>query len=304
MLYSLIIPVYNEKNILDELINRTLSVLESQSCDWEILMVDDGSNDESVLILREYEKKIKNFHLIELIHNYGQTVALRAGIEASKGDIIICMDGDLQHSPEDIPGFIKYIADGYDLVSGYKDASSRQGQSSIFAHLMIKLASKVDLRYFGATMKAFRREIINTSVLVGNAHRYLGVFLAQNAQRIKEVPLNIQQRKHGKSKYKSFKFYSVLIDVLSLFFISKKIHTLSITFKIIGFTITFCTFLTDIVLYILDIFTKFNIREIFLTEFIMINFFLVIGILIFLFGILFELNLHSTNITAYIVRKR
>jgi len=304
MLYSIIIPVYNEIEVLDELISRVIKVFETQNCNWEVVIVDDGSDDGSVPVLRNYEAAFNNLVLVELIRNYGQTIALRAGIETAKGDVIICMDGDLQHKPEEIPQFIKYINDNYDLVSGYKDNQSRQKISSKIAHFIIRKITGVNLKYFGATIKAFRREVLNTRVMTGNAHRYMGVFLARNAKNIMEIPLSIEQRNCGESKYKHGKKYSVLIELLSLKLISNEISRSSKTYKKIGFFLVFFSLFADVTLVMLDLFADINIKETFIVEFILINFLLMFGLLFFLFGILFELNSQATNTAPYIVRRK
>lgn len=304
MFFSIIIPVYNELCSLNELILRTITVLNSQTCKWELIVIDDGSKDKSASLLIDYESKINNFCFTELQHHYGQTIALRAGIEASKGDVIICMDGDLQHCPEELPTFIKYINEGYDLVSGYKDGKSKQGLDSSIAHLLIKFLFRVNLKYFGASIKAFRREILDTSFMVGNAHRYLGIYLGKNAKNIKEVPITIKKREKGQSKYKHSKMFSVIIEIISLKFFKNDITTLSKAFKVIGFFVAFTSFLLDIIVIVFDLIYKFNIKENFIAEFILINFLVIIGILLFSFGVLFELNSRTLNLPPYHVRKR
>lgn len=304
MLFSVVIPVCNEKDNLEELIRRTTDTLEGCRCHWELVIVDDGSVDGSVALLRNYEAAMEPLKVVELTRNYGQTLALRAGIESASGEVIICMDGDLQHRPEELAKFVEKIGEGYDLVSGYKDEGSAQSHGSKVAHRIIRWISGTGLQYFGASVKAFRRELLDTRVMVGNAHRYLGVFLARNTRNIAEVPVSIEPRNGGRSKYGKNKTLSVMIDLLSIKFLAGEISRYAGFFKKTGLLLAFLCALADLVLVGIDLFTGIDIKEVFIVEFILINFLLIIGLLFFLFGILFELNSRSANTPVCIKNRK
>src|SRR6266480_841414 len=172
---------------------------------YEIVFVDDGSRDSTYKILSEIAATDSRVTVVRLRRNFGQTAGLKAGFDFARGEIIISMDGDLQHDPEEIPRFLEKIEEGYDLVSGWRHHRRdhwlmRQLPSRIANWMMAKL-SGIDLHDFGTTFKAYRREIIQEIQLYGELHRFIPALASSTGARIAEVPIENLHRKSGKSNY-------------------------------------------------------------------------------------------------------
>lgn len=300
MCFSIIIPIYNEAQNIDELIHKLITNIASINVNFELVLINDGSTDDTPNILRKHSKDL-NIQIINLIKNYGQSIAIRAGIENAKGRFIICMDGDLQHKPEIIPQIIKYLIEGYDLVSIYKKSKNNQRIGSKIAHKLISESSNTNLQYYGISIKGFRRELIETKDLYGNTHRYIGISLAQKAHKIKELPIEIAKRKNGKSNYKN-KYWSVFWELLSIKLLFRDITGLSRFFKKVGFSIGLLSFLGLLISIGFDIFANLNISQNFIIEFIFLNFLLIIGILFFLFGIALQIYHKESLSKPYIIK--
>src|SRR5438034_753388 len=190
---------------------------------YELVFVDDGSKDDSFKVLSEIYGHDRRVNLIRLRRNFGQTPALKAGFDFARGNIIISMDGDLQHDPEEIPRFLEKIEEGYDLVSGWRYARKdhwlmRQIPSRIANWLMAKL-SGVDLHDFGTTFKAYRREIIQEIQLYGELHRFIPALASTTGARIVEVPIENLERKAGKSNYGISRTIRVFLDLVIVKFL-------------------------------------------------------------------------------------
>ncbi|PLX07012.1 MAG: hypothetical protein C0596_12830 [Marinilabiliales bacterium] len=297
---SLIIPLYNEENNIDELVDRLSKSLNDIELTYELILVNDGSTDETNDILCKFNAN-SNVKIITLIKNYGQSIANRAGIENATGKYILCMDGDLQHKPEDIPKIVSYLDKGYDLVSVYKDSGSKQSIGSKIAHRLISRISKTDLRYYGISVKAFRRDLINTGDLYGNTHRYIGISLAKNAKKYIEVPITIDNRETGKSKYRH-KQWSVLFELFTLKLMLKDIDGLSKYFRKAGLVLGFLGVVGVAITICLDIFADLNIGRDFIIEFIFMNFVIIVGILFFILGLVLHIYQKESSSTPYIIR--
>jgi glycosyltransferase involved in cell wall biosynthesis len=223
--YSVVVPVYNEEEVIEDLYEEIKNVLDKVGKSYEIIFVDDCSQDRSLEKLHRIFKKDKNVQVISLLGNHGQTLALSAGFKNSLGKVIIAMDGDGQHNPKYIPEFISAIEEGYDLVSGWKKGDKSRGIFSRFssgvAHRIIAKLSGSSLRYSGATMKAYRREILKKMELSGDLHRFAGALVEFKGIKIKEIPIEIRQRKAGRSNYSANKAIQVILDLILLNFIIK-----------------------------------------------------------------------------------
>jgi glycosyltransferase involved in cell wall biosynthesis len=218
---SVVIPIYNEEKNIAELCSRLHQVLSSLPYAFEIILVNDGSTDDSARILAEMSVIFSELKGIDLAGNYGQTIALRAGFELAKGDVIIAMDGDLQHDPADIVRFMKKMEEGYDLVGGAKEKRPDgwlKSKLSAMAHKLISKLAQVDMSYFGATYKAYRSYLLKQTNLLGDSHRFLGAIVARKGIRYTEIPITIYERLHGTSNYKMNKVWKVLLDLIFLKF--------------------------------------------------------------------------------------
>lgn len=200
--YSIVVPFFNEQENIPPLYMKVTEVMDSIGETYELVFVDDGSRDSTFRVLSEIYEHDRRVNLVRLRRNFGQTPALKAGFDFARGSIIISMDGDLQHDPQEIPRFLEKIEEGYDLVSGWRHARRdhwlmRQIPSRVANWLMAKL-SGVDLHDFGTTFKAYRREIIQEIQLYGQLHRFIPALASTTGAKIGEVP--IADMKAGKTR--------------------------------------------------------------------------------------------------------
>jgi glycosyltransferase involved in cell wall biosynthesis len=223
ILVSIVAPVYNEAQTVPELIRRLKGVCATLAdrYQFEFVLVDDGSSDATVTIARECIVTEPRVRVVELRRNFGQTAALQAGLAAARGDIIISMDADLQHFPEDIPLFLAGIEEGYDLVCGWRHERQEgvlRRWPSRAANLMIERVAGVRLHDFGTTFRAYRADLVRHIQLLGEQHRMVPALAAQVGARIKEVPIRNIERPYGKSNYGLSRTLSVFLDIIFLYF--------------------------------------------------------------------------------------
>src|SRR5436190_14254137 len=222
---SIVIPVHNEEPSLLPLYDRLTAVLEALQKQYEILFVDDASTDRSFELLANLVETDEHLKVIRLRRNFGQTAALSAGFHEAEGDVIIAMDGDLQHAPEDIPALLKKIDEGYDIASGWRkervdNAITRKIPSRIANWLMAQ-ASGVELRDFGTTFKAYRAEVLKDVHLYGELHRFIPALASFYGARVAEVPIRNSPRMSGGSHYGLGRTFRVLFDIITIKFLLK-----------------------------------------------------------------------------------
>ncbi len=222
---SLVIPVHNEERSILPLYDRLTTVLETLQQPYEILFVDDASTDRSFELLANLVETDARLKVIRLRRNFGQTAALSAGFHEAKGTVIIAMDGDLQHAPEDIPALLAKIEEGYDIASGWRkdrvdNAITRKIPSRIANSLMAR-ASGLDLRDFGTTFKAYRAEVLKDVHLYGELHRFIPALASFYGARVAEVPISNTPRAAGESHYGLSRTFRVLFDILTIRFLLK-----------------------------------------------------------------------------------
>ena len=222
---SIVIPIHNEEHSLLPLYDRLSSVLEQLRRPYEILFVDDASTDRSFELLANLVETDGRLKVIRLRRNFGQTAALSAGFHEAKGGIVIAMDGDLQHAPEDIPALLAKIDEGYDIASGWRknrvdNAIMRKIPSRIANWLMAK-ASGMNLRDFGTTFKAYRAEVLRDVNLYGELHRFIPALASFYGARVAEVPIRSVPRAAGDSHYGIGRTFRVLFDILTIKFLLK-----------------------------------------------------------------------------------
>jgi len=220
---SVVIPVHNEERSLLPLYDRLTVTLESLQRPYEILFVDDASTDRSFELLSNLVETDARLKVIRLRRNFGQTAALSAGFHEAKGEIVIAMDGDLQHAPEDIPALLAKIDEGYDIASGWRkdrvdNAITRKIPSRIANWLMAR-ASGLELRDFGTTFKAYRAEILKDVNLYGELHRFIPALASFYGARVVEVPIRNVPRASGESHYGLSRTFRVLFDILTIRFL-------------------------------------------------------------------------------------
>ena len=224
---SLVIPLLDEEGSLEELHSWIVEIMESNDYSYELIFIDDGSNDNSWNIIRSLSLKNKNIRGIKFLKNFGKSQALHAGFDIAKGDVVITMDADLQDSPAEIPEMYKLIKyNNFDLVSGWK----KKRYDNFFAkNLPSKLfnwaASKVSgikLNDFNCGLKAYQNNVIKTIEVYGEMHRYIPVLAAnQGYKKITQKVVAHQPRKYGKTKFGMERFINGFLDLITIWFTSK-----------------------------------------------------------------------------------
>ena len=224
---SIVIPLLNEQNSLEELTNSISTVVKSLRLEFEIILIDDGSTDNSWKTISKICSNNQNIKGIRFLKNFGKSQALSAGFKACNGDVVITMDADLQDDPNEIPGLYKKISEeNFDLVSGWKkvryDSIIFKNFPSKIFNWAARITSGVKLNDFNCGIKAYKKEVIKQVKLTGGMHRYIPV-LAKNAgyNRISEKIVIHHPRKHGKTKYGIDRFIKGFLDLITLWFIHK-----------------------------------------------------------------------------------
>ena len=220
---SVVIPVYNEEGSLESLHGELKETCDKVGRSYEIIFVDDGSQDGSFRVLASLQKKDRRVKVLHLRKNFGQTAALSAGFDYARGEIIVSLDADLQNDPHDIPRLLAKIEEGYDIVNGWrrkrKDRFVTRRLPSALANWLIARMTGIKLHDFGCTLKAFRGEVIKNIRLYGELHRFIPAIASNIGVRIAEIPVNHRPRRHGRSKYSIFRFVKVILDMLTVRFL-------------------------------------------------------------------------------------
>ena len=220
---SVVVPLYNEVACVDELHRRISDTLKQVGRVYEIVFVNDGSTDGTLERLHAIQSDDGCVKVVDLRGNGGQTVALAAGFDHANGGVVIPMDGDLQHLPEEIPLFIDKIDAGYDIVSGWrqhrKEGLLLRRIPSLIANKLIRFASGIAFHDFGTTFKAYRREVIEPITLYGDFHRFIPVFAKPFNVKMTEVPIAAPSRETGRSSYGIGRTWTVFFDVLRIRFL-------------------------------------------------------------------------------------
>lgn len=224
---SIIISLYNEAESLPELVAWITSVMQKEAYSYELIMVDDGSQDGSWNIIRKLSADNPNIRGISFRRNYGKSAALYEGFKAASGRVVVTMDADLQDSPEEIPEMYDMVVkQGYDIVSGWKqhrqDNKLTKNLPSKLYNATARWITGIKLHDMNCGLKAYKNEVVKNIEVYGEMHRYIP-YLAKNAgfSRITEKPVHHQKRKYGKSKFGIERFVNGFLDLLSLWFLSK-----------------------------------------------------------------------------------
>src|SRR5712671_1080068 len=223
MHYSVVVPFYNEQENIPPLYMKLTEVMDSSGEPYELVFVDDGSKDDTFKVLSEIYEHDRRVNLVRLRRNFGQTAGLKAGFDFARGEVIISMDGDLQHDPAEIPAFIAKMAEGYDIVSGWRlqrrDAWLTRRLPSRAANWLMARLCGLDLHDFGTTFKAYRREIIKDLQLYGELHRFIPALASWSGASIAEIPIKNLSRQSGKSNYGLSRTLTVALDLICIKFL-------------------------------------------------------------------------------------
>ena len=216
---SVIVLVYNEVDSVEPLHRELTGVLEALGTSFEVLYIDDGSRDGSTDKLGQLASRDARVRVVSFRRNFGQTAAVQAGIDYSRGDVLVFLDGDLQNDPHDIPHLLEKIDEGYDVVSGWRRDrrdDARRVLPSRIANWLIAGVTGVRLSDFGCTLKAYRREVIHDVRLYGEMHRFIPVYASMVGARITELPVNHRPRTYDKSKYSLSRTSRVMLDLVTV----------------------------------------------------------------------------------------
>jgi glycosyltransferase involved in cell wall biosynthesis len=289
-MFSIVIPIYNEADNIVKLSDSILKALSN--LEYEVLFINDGSTDDSESIIEKITQKHSNINMINLRRNYGQTAAMQAGFDHSKGDIVIPMDGDMQNDPKDIPKLIQKINEGYDVVSGWRKERldkkyTRIIPSKIANHLISKI-SGLHLHDYGCTLKAYKKEVLNDIKLYGEMHRFIPIYASWEGAKVTEIPVIHHARTAGKTKYGLSRIPKVILDILVIRFFDKSLDRPIHLFGKFGLFMFFLAFVLSILAFFLKIFM--NISFILTPLPLLVVFFSMSGLLCIFIGLLAEIQ--------------
>ena len=224
-LISVIIPIYNEQDNIVLLHERLSAELSQLGREFEVVLVDDGSGDDSGRLLAGLAERDKRYKVVSLRRNFGQTAAMMAGIDFALGDIIVAMDGDLQNDPADVRRLLQKLDEGFDVVSGWRkdrqDGALQRNFPSRVANRLISWISGVHLHDYGCSLKAYRRDVIKGVKLYGEMHRFIPIYASWFGARVAEIPVAHHARLQGHSNYGLERVGKVILDLLVVKFLAK-----------------------------------------------------------------------------------
>lgn len=223
--YSIVVPFHNEEQNVTELYDRLKAVMEATQEPFELVFIEDGSEDHTFSLLQQIAAVDRRVVVVKLRRNFGQTSALAAGFDHARGEYILAMDGDLQHDPDDIPLFLEQLRAGYDIVSGWRKERidnfvMRRIPSRVANWLMARL-SGVAIHDFGTTFKAYRREVVQEVPLYGELHRFIPALASAYGATICEIPIRNVNRERGESHYGIGRTFRVFFDLITIRFLLK-----------------------------------------------------------------------------------
>jgi glycosyltransferase involved in cell wall biosynthesis len=305
---SIILPIYNESQNIPVLFGILEKVLASY--DYEIIAVNDGSKDDSIVQLKGVAARNPRVKIVDFKKNFGQTAAINAGIQHAQKSILVLLDSDLENDPNDIPKLLAKIDEGYDVVSGWRK-NRWQGQyiqrklPSKMANALISKISGVKLNDYGCTLKAYRREVIQEIPLYGEMHRFIPIYCSWQGGKVAEMPVNYQPRKFGKSNYGIARTYKVLLDLVMIKFFQKYMNKPIHFFGGAGLL----SFLLSFLLFALAVYFKVAGEKDFIQTPLPVicAMFFIIGILMILLGVIAEVQMRtyyeSQDKTPYMIKE-
>jgi glycosyltransferase involved in cell wall biosynthesis len=306
---SIVVPIFNEVETLPHLIERIEQGVANYPDPYEIICVDDGSQDGSTELLKQLALRHRPLRAVILRRNYGQTAAMAAGFKYAKGQIIVTLDGDLQNDPQDILALVAKLEEGYDLVSGWRrnrqDAALTRLLPSKIANIIIGKVTGVKIRDYGCSLKAYRTELVADMKLYGELHRFLPALAFIEGARVTEVPVRHHARQHGKSKYGLGRTFRVVMDLLTIAFIKTFLTRPMHVFGSLGMLSLGSGSLLGLYLAFIKIFLSQSLSDRLLPLLAVLLF--LTGIQLFCFGLLAEMLMRtyheSQNKPIYRVRE-
>ncbi len=238
---SVVIPIFNEKGNIDKLYHELTEALEGLERDYEVIAINDGSQDGTHKMLNELQAKDKRWHIIHFRRNFGQTAAMAAGFDAARGEIVVTIDADLQNDPRDIRKILDKFAEGYDIVSGWrqnrKEPLFLRRIPSIIANRIISSTTGIKLHDYGCTLKAYHFDVVKSVRLYGELHRFIPALASQMGVRVAEVAVKDRARKWGSSKYGFSRTFKVILDLIAVVFLLSYFNRPLYVFGAAGFIV-------------------------------------------------------------------
>ena len=290
MKLSIIIPIYNEQESLDKLFKELVDIFAHQS-ETEIIFINDGSTDRTLSVLENKIKDYSRWKIINLYRNYGKSVALQAGFDISRGEIIATMDADLQDNPKEIYHLIDQLNKGYDVVSGWKknrkDPLEKRIASKVF-NFFVRIFSGLKIHDSNCGIKVFTKEVTDTLTLYGGRHRYIPLLAHQKKFLISEIAVDHREREFGISKYGAKRYSDGFFDFLTILFLGKYMDRPLHFFGSLGFV----SVLIGIIVEIYILYLKYVLLDSFQQHVALIIFgaiLIIVGLQLFTFGLMGEL---------------
>lgn len=308
-LLSIVVPVYNEQDNLTNFYASLLQVMQQEDYNFEIVFVNDGSEDDSADILNAFAQDDSRCKIVHFRRNFGQTAAMMAGMDFASGDVIIPIDADMQNDPADIPRLLEKLSEGYDLVSGWRknrqDAKLTRNFPSWVANKLISKISGVKLSDYGCTLKAYRRSIIEDVKLYGEMHRFLPIYASWAGAKTAEIPVNHNARIAGESNYGLERVLKVPLDLMVVKFLSSYSQKPIYVFG--GFGL-FTWFLALITFFVMIYFKFWGGKSFIATPLpLLAALFVLMGVISMLMGLIAELTVRtyheSQDKSTYTVRE-
>lgn len=303
---SIVVPLYNEEESLRPLYNEIKKAVNSISCDYEIIFVDDGSTDNSLNVIKELALKDNKIFYFSFKKNYGKSAALQIGFKNTTGDAVITMDADLQDDPAEIPNLLAKLEEGYDLVSGWKKKRFDpfiKKYSSRFFNFVTRLFSKVKIHDFNCGLKAYRKEVVKNVNIYGELHRYIPVLAGWKGFSVTEIPVKHHPRRYGRTKFGISRFFKGFIDLITVIFTTRYVTRPMHLFGFIGLLTTLLGILISLWLTYEKLFlgVGINNRPIFFLGILLI----IVGVQFFAIGLIGELMVHNfQNDNEYIIKEK
>lgn len=302
---SVVVPVLDEEESLEELYRRLAVVMEARGAPFEMIFVDDGSRDGSFQVLKRLHEADKRVKVLRFRRNFGKSAALAAGFREAAGDLVITMDADLQDVPEEIPSLIRELDKGFDLVSSWrrqrKDLLFKKALSRVYNWTVSRL-SGIPIKDFNSGLKCYRKEVLQEILVSGGMHRYIPVLAAWRGFRISQLEVRHCERVHGKSKYGSGRLLRGFFDFLTAIMLTKYSRRPFHMFGFIGFFLTLIGLGINVYLTVGWFLQKWIENRPILMLGVLL---MIVGLQIVLFGLLCEIVMYASGgDTDYSVKEK
>ncbi len=302
---SVVVPLFNEEESLQPLANEIRKAIKPINIAYEVILVDDGSTDNSLKIIKEICKPDKRFRYVSFRKNYGKSAALQIGFKEATGDVVVTMDADLQDDPNEIPNLLKKLEEGFDLVSGWKKKRHDpfiKRVSSRFFNFITRLMTKIKIHDFNCGLKAYRKEVTENIKVYGELHRYMPVLADWEGFSVSEIAVNHHPRRYGKTKFGTSRFFKGFIDLITVLFSTRYIKR---PLHFFGFFGAFAFFVGIIVngylSYLWIIGESLSNRPMLFLGILLI----IVGVQFFSVGLLGEMFVHnSMNEKEYFIKEK